>query len=100
MSRVKFCSALFFAAATIILAATFAAAQATTGSIYGQLTDPSAAVVVDASVTAGNQQTGVSYAGRSDAQGNYAVFGLPPGVYDVTVRRDGFDAASIKSIRI
>jgi Carboxypeptidase regulatory-like domain len=100
MSRVKFCSALFVVAATIILAATFAAAQATTGSIYGQLTDPSAAVVVDASVTAVNQQTGVTYAGRSDAQGNYAVFGLPPGVYDVTVRRDGFDAASIKSIRI
>jgi hypothetical protein len=77
-----------------------AAAQSTTGSIYGQVTDPSGAVVIDAGVSAVNQATGVNYAGKSDAQGNYSVFGLPPGIYDVTVKRDGFETGSIKGVRI
>jgi hypothetical protein len=77
-----------------------AAAQATTGSIYGQVTDPTNAIVVGAGVSALNQATGVDYAGQSDAQGNYSVFGLPPGAYDVTVRKDGFGTAIIKSVRI
>jgi hypothetical protein len=74
--------------------------QATTGSIYGQITDPSKALVVDARVTALNQATGVAYPGTSDSQGNYAVFDLLPGVYNVTVEKDGFDSATIKDVRI
>jgi hypothetical protein len=87
-------------AAILSLFSQTASAQATTGSIYGQVTDPSGAVVVDAGVTAANQATGVIYPGKSDAQGNYTVFSLPPGIYDLTVKKDAFGTASIKNVRI
>ena len=74
--------------------------QATTGSIYGQVTDPSKALIVGADITAVNQATGVSYAGKTDGAGNYAVFSLPPGVYDVSVQKPGFETASIKNVRL
>jgi hypothetical protein len=82
-----------------VLAST-AIAQSTTGSIYGQITDQSAAVVVGARVTALNSATGVSYPGSSDAWGNYTVFNLPPGVYNLTVEQQGFESAAIKNVRI
>lgn len=90
---------LVFALA-VTLSSRTAWAQSTTGSIYGQITDPSSAVVVGAKVTALNQATGVAYPGASDAQGNYTVFNLLPGVYDVRVEKDGFDSAVIKNVRI
>ena len=51
-----------------------AGAQSTSGSIYGQITDASGAIMVGAQITAVNQTTGVTYKGQSDAAGNYAVF--------------------------
>jgi len=91
---------LFFLAVITLISAISAWPQATTGSIYGQILDPSSAVVAGANVSARNQSTGVSYPGASDGVGNYAVYGLPPGVYDVTVEKEGFETASIKSVRI
>jgi hypothetical protein len=77
-----------------------ARAQSTTGSIYGQITDPSAALVVGARLTASNEATGVVYPGSSDGQGYYAILDLPPGVYDVAVEKEGFDSAALKGVRI
>jgi hypothetical protein len=74
--------------------------QATTGSVYGQITDPSHALVAGAKVTAVNDATGVAYPGASDADGNFAVFNLLPGVYTVTVEKAGFEMASVKDVRI
>lgn len=82
------------------LVSSIALAQSTTGSIYGQVTDPSKALIVGAKITAQNQATGVTYPGVSDEQGNYTVFSLQPGVYDVTVEKDGFQSATIKNVRI
>lgn len=75
-------------------------AQSTAGSIYGQITDPSNALITGATVVATNEATGVTYPGNSDAQGNYSVFNLLPGVYDVTVTKQGFETTSIKQVRI
>ncbi len=77
-----------------------AGAQSTTGSIYGQVTDPSGAIIVAAQVTAVNQATGVTYKGQSDAAGNYAVFDLPPGNYNVTAGSAGFGTAKINNVLI
>jgi hypothetical protein len=65
-----------------------AIAQSTTGSVYGQITDQTGAVVVNARVTAINSGTSVTYRGASDAWGNYTVFNLPPGIYNLTVEQD------------
>src|SRR5580698_6431441 len=75
-----------------------AAAQATTGSIYGRVTDPSQAVVPGAQITAIGETTGVKYPGESDSDGNYTIHGLPPGTYSVEVKRDGFKSESIKDV--
>jgi len=89
-----------FLAVLVPLLSSTALAQSTTGSIYGQITDPSGAVVIGAHVTALNQATGVSYPSDSDGQGNYAVFNLLPGVYKVTIEKDGFAGAAIDGVRI
>ena len=85
-------------AVLVPLLSSTALAQSTTGSIYGQITDPSGAVVIGAHVTALNQATGVIYPSDSDGQGNYAVFNLLPGVYKVTIEKDGFAGAAIEGV--
>ncbi len=82
------------------ISGSLAVAQSTTGSIYGQVSDQSKALVVGAKVTAVNQATGVMYPGTSDSQGNYTVFNLQPGVYSVTVEKDGFESSTVKDVRI
>jgi hypothetical protein len=64
--------------------------QATTGQIGGQVTDPTGAVVPEASILVTDENKGVSFASRSDATGNYTVVSLPPGMYSVTASASGF----------
>lgn len=99
MPRSRFCTWLA-SLAFLALSGTLALAQSTTGSIYGQVADQSKALVVGAKVTALNQATGVMYPGTSDGQGNYSIFNLQPGVYNVTVEKDGFESATVKDVRI
>jgi len=100
LRRISQSAWLLTAAVLILQFCSIATAQSTTGSIYGQITDPSGAVVVGANVMAHNQATGVDYPGKSDGQGNYSVFNLLPSVYSVRVEKDGFDSASIRDVRI
>src|ERR1700676_264703 len=75
-------------------------AKATTGSIYGRITDASQAVVQAAEVAAENERTGISYRGSSDNLGNFSIFGLPPGPYTVVVKKVGFETSRAKNVRI
>ena len=70
-------------------------AQTTTGSITGQVTDPSGAVVANASVTATNVDTNVATPVKTNAQGVYTVRFLPIGHYTLTVAASGFGQKSI-----
>jgi len=74
--------------------------QATTGSIYGRVTDSTQAVIRGAGITVVGERTGVTYLGQSDNDGNYTVYGLPPGPYSVEIKKDGFQSASIKNVLI
>jgi hypothetical protein len=78
------------AIACLALAAIPSHGQATTGQIGGQVTDPTGAVVPTASITITDEDKGVSFAGRSDAAGNYIVVSLPPGMYSVSASATGF----------
>jgi Carboxypeptidase regulatory-like domain len=75
-------------------------AQATTGSIVGSVNDPSKATVVGAEVVARNQETGVSYKGKTDGSGDYVLHNLPPGVYTVTVSNPGFETAEARDVKL
>lgn len=78
------------AAALLVLAGSSCYGQATTGQIAGQVLDPTGAVVAGAAITVTDEQKGVTFAGHTDATGNYVVLNLPPGSYSVTAVAPGF----------
>src|SRR5579883_986184 len=60
-----------------------------TGSLRGQVTDPSGAAIPNASVTLTGPNNAVKV-GQTDNTGNYSIVGLPPGQYTVRVMAPGF----------
>ncbi len=80
------CSALM----AIALMASAARAQSTTdGAIGGAVTDPSSAVIPDATVSAQNRGTNATASTRTDASGRYILIHLQPGAYDLEVKSPG-----------
>lgn len=77
----------------LLLAAVSLPAQTTAGQVTGIVTDPSGAPVPGASVVAKNQATGVTRQTSTNESGNYSVPLLEPGMYAVTVQKDGFKAS-------
>jgi hypothetical protein len=73
-------------------------AQVQFGQITGLITDPSGAVVPAATVTVNSQQTGVKKSAETNANGEYTITPLIPGVYDVTVAKAGFKSATHSGI--
>jgi hypothetical protein len=70
------------------------------GWIVGQVTDPSQAVVVSAEVTVLDQATGIIYTNKSNGGGNFELQRIPPGIYTVTVIREGFETATAKDVEL
>ncbi|MBI3695426.1 MAG: carboxypeptidase regulatory-like domain-containing protein, partial [Acidobacteria bacterium] len=66
------------------------AGQTTFGSITGTVTDPSGAVVPDASVTVTNEGTGIARKVTTGAGGVFNVPNLDLGTYRVTIAASGF----------
>jgi hypothetical protein len=65
--------------------------QATTASIQGTVTDPSRAIVANATVTVENTSTGISITQKTDSKGYYIFSDLHiGGPYTVTVAEQGF----------
>jgi len=60
------------------------------GSIQGTVTDPSGAVIPNATLTATHVATAVKTTRQTTAAGVYAISPLPAGEYTVTVAADGF----------
>ena len=67
----------------------FASAQQTLGAITGTVTDPSGAVVSDATVKAVNIATNLEVVAHTN-NGSFVIPDLPAGTYRVTVTKDGF----------
>jgi len=84
---------LIYCAAVLGLALIFsmpAAAQRITGTLRGQVFDPTGATVPGAQVTATNQDTGVSVKITTTSAGTYSFPSLIPGLYKVEVEAKGF----------
>ena len=60
------------------------------GALEGTVTDPTGAVVPNATVSATNQASNVSTTRSSSSAGLYEITPLIPGVYTVTVTAPGF----------
>jgi hypothetical protein len=76
------------------------AAQSTTGSIEGLVTDPSGAVVPNAAITVTDLGTTIETRTTSDRNGNYVVTPLPIGLYSVTVEASGFKKFVTTGIKV
>jgi hypothetical protein len=76
--------------AVITLLALPGAAQFTTASLGGRVTDPSGAAIPGAHVTVRNTGTGFTQTVTTVATGAYLFPNLPVGSYDLTLRSTGF----------
>ena len=82
---------IVIAAAMTLLAGTrLAVAQTIDGTLRGEITDPSGAIIAGAKVTATNTGTNISSETVSSSSGTYNIPNLLPGTYKVTVDARGF----------
>lgn len=89
-----------FLLGSIILVLTATLALAQTGSIAGNVQDPTGAVVSGASVTVTNQATGAVNKAESGGSGNYTVPNLPVGVYRVVFEKQGFKNLRFDNVNV
>ena len=79
----------------VLMCVPIAPAQTVTGSITGEVTDPSGAVIPNAQVVARNLDTGVDSSTTTNSTGFYRLQFLPIGHYQVTVQASGFDKEAL-----
>jgi hypothetical protein len=75
-------------------------AQTPTGTIQGNVTDPSDAAVGEATVTITNSGTNESKTLRTDSSGHYILPFLKPGTYSVIVAASGFRQVKTDNITV
>src|SRR6202041_1270789 len=75
-------------------------AQAVFGSIVGTVTDPTGAVVPNATVVVTDVSKGTSQTVQSNGSGNYSVSRLIPDTYTVKATAQGFDPAEADNVII
>jgi len=71
-----------------------------TGSITGQVVDPSGAVVPGATVTVTNDSSKQSVTVTTDAMGNFTINRFPVGLASIKVTASGFQIAQAKGLTI
>lgn len=77
-----------------------ALAQVTTADITGRVLDQNGGALPGATITATNTATGQARSTQSNADGDFTISELVPGMYDVTVESQGFSRASAKAIEV
>ncbi len=94
---------LFFVLQVVVVAFAIAGeapAQTTSGLITGTIEDPSGAVLPDVRVELNNQGTGVERRATTDGAGHYSAPELQPGVYDVSIRKEGFATQKLSNVHL
>jgi hypothetical protein len=74
--------------------------QAVTATLVGQVSDGAGASVTSAQVTITEQQTAIVTTRTTNDSGNYEFTFLPPGIYTVSVKREGFEVGVMKEVRV
>jgi hypothetical protein len=102
-SRASKFSIVAFLAVLVVtfLAVPSAKAQSTTdGAIGGTVTDPSGAVVPNATVSSRNLGTASSSSGITDSSGRYLLAHLQPGLYSLEISGSGFGVFKATNITV
>jgi hypothetical protein len=74
--------------------------QSTSARLSGTVTDASGAVIPGASVIAVDTATGWKTTATSGAEGQYVLYPLPPGVYQVSLEKSGFQTVRIGQLQV
>ncbi len=82
-----------------LCSAAMALAQTAT-SVNGTVTDPSGAVIVDATVTLLNLGTGATRQDHSNQQGHYQFNQVEPGNYRITAEANGFGRVVVNNVQL
>ncbi len=91
---------LSLALSMIQLFAPTAAAQTTTSTIEGSVTDAKRAVVAGAQITLKAASLGIERTAVSDMDGYYRITALPAGTYTLTVSSKGFTERNIENLEL
>ena len=89
-----------FIVVLLVLFTPAASAQLTTADILGTVTDPTGAVVPNASISLTNLGTSEGRTGRSNSSGDFIFTLLPVGHYSITVKASGFQASVTKDLAV
>jgi hypothetical protein len=95
----KFNVILLLMLAFLLSCASHLAAQSGTSWLKGQVTDPSGAVVVQATVSL-KSSSGQEFTATSSRQGTYEIKGLAPGKYSLTTTSSGFTPYQLTDVEI
>ena len=98
--RTLYSCAFFFAALFLCVSSAGAQSAISTGSISGQVVDPSGAVVVGAPVNLENPAAGVKLTTRTNGAGFYSFPSLSVGVYNVSVNQTGFKTVVVNNVLV
>ena len=86
--------------ALLIAISPFAIAQVSTGTIAGNVSDSTGAVVANATVLVTNTATGVITKSVAGTSGFYSAPNLQPGPYSVSVAAQGFSKQVVNNITL
>src|ERR1700680_2066789 len=84
----------------VFLLAVAAYSQTFRGAINGTVTEPSGAVVANASVKATNMATDVAITATTTSDGAFSFQDLPLGTYKISVSAQGFNPVSVDNVNV
>lgn len=96
----KFCTCFCILVAICIVWTPTAVGQTATGEISGRVLDQTGAAIPQVDVVVTNVDTGVKRTVRSNVEGRYTFPLLEPGVYRITVSKEGFKPAEVSNLTL
>lgn len=94
----KVCRGVLFAILLLLPVVSFG--QSYFGTVSGELTDSSGAIVQGAKVVLVDQARGFTFTTTSDSSGRYLFASIPPGVYTVSAEMPGFEKEVHTNVKV
>jgi len=91
---------LFVSLLAVLFSVALLPAQTFRGGVQGTVTDTSGASVSGALVTVTSPGTGLTRSAQTDDSGAYSFTELPPGAYNVTVTKQGFQKQTLTNVHV
>src|SRR5258705_1325214 len=76
------------------------AAQTTTSTIEGSVTDSKSAVVAGAQIIVRNTSLGIERTAATDTEGSFRITALPAGTYSIAVSATGFSSRNFENVEL